>query len=102
MRPPPSSLSSSAKNLVRMTRWSSTLWHLGLPSPSYTTCLDANRLVIGRRGFDSKASILASCGWLRAADVQQAAAGRITKDRNGAWDCRTRTALLCDQLTCGS
>ena len=34
-----SSLSSSAKNLVRMTRWSSSLWDL---KPSYTTSVDAN------------------------------------------------------------
>jgi hypothetical protein len=40
MRPPLSSLSSSAKNLVRMTRWSSSLWDL---KPSYTTSVDANQ-----------------------------------------------------------
>jgi hypothetical protein len=38
-----SSLSSSAKNLVRMTRWSSSLWDLQTRSgPSYTTSVDAN------------------------------------------------------------
>jgi hypothetical protein len=31
MRPPLSSFTCSAKNLVRMTRWSSSLWDLDLP-----------------------------------------------------------------------
>ena len=38
----------SAKNLVRMTRWSSSLWDLGLLQPSYTTSVDAN-LAVGAR-----------------------------------------------------
>jgi hypothetical protein len=33
----------AAENLVRMTRWSSSLWDLGLLSPSHTTGVDANR-----------------------------------------------------------